>query len=169
MEVVMQKSIFPMLLMAVIVFSGCGAGNNPDKMFAQRFDTKIKKLAVLYSTYQARNNWTGPPDDAEFRKYIDSVSEKQLARLGLGKDQIDGLFQSERDDQPYRIRWSMVGGNGVPPKPILFESQGVDGKFLVGFTNGTSQEFSKDDYDKLWAGDGDDGSMIGFSSGASRQ
>ena len=158
----MRNSGFPILLLAVMFLSGCGGGPDPDKMFAENFDTKIKKLAVLYSTFQTRNSWTGPADDAEFRKYIDSVSEKRLGRLDITKSEIDGLFQSERDGQPYRIRWGMVGGNGVPPKPILFEAQGFEGKYLVGFTNGTSQEFSKEDYDKLWAGQGDDGAMTGF-------
>ena len=118
----MRNSGFLIPLIAIMISLGCGGGPNADKMFADRFDTKIKKLAVLYSTFQARNNWTGPADDAEFRTYIDSVSETRLGRLNITKSEVDGLFQSERDGQPYRIRWSMVGGNGVPPKPILFEN-----------------------------------------------
>lgn len=165
----MRKSAFPLLLLATVFYSGCSRSPNPDNMFAERFDTKIKQLAVLYTTYQTRNNWTGPADDAEFRNYIDGVSETRLGRLGITKNQIDDLFQSERDGQPYRIRWGMTGGNGVPPKPILFEAEGADGKYMVGFTNGTSQEFAQEDYDKLWAGQGDDGSMTGFSAGARGQ
>ena len=164
----MRNSGFSVLLFVVMFLFGCG-GPNPDKMFAESFDTKIKKLAVLYSTFQARNRWTGPADDAEFRNYIDNVNETRLGRLGITKSQLDSLFQSERDNKPYRIRWGMSGGNGVPPKPILFEAEGLDGKYMVGFTNGTSQEFSKEDYDKLWAGQGDDGSMIGFNPGTGRQ
>ena len=82
---------------------------------------------------------------------------------------MDDLFKSERDGQSYQIRWSIVGGNGVPPKPILFEANGKDGKFMVGFTNGTSREFTKADYDHLWSGDGDDGALIGFSGGQDRR
>ena len=160
------SSVTIIFVAALVV--GCG-GQNPDNMFAERFDSKIKKLAVLYSTYQARNNWTGPADDAEFKTYIDGISEKRLSRLEIEKSDIASIFTSERDGQPYRIRWAIVGGNGVPPKPILFETDGANGSYMVGFTNGTSQEFSKEDYDKLWSGEGDDGSMIGFNSGSERQ
>ena len=158
----MQKSGIPVLLVAVIFLAGCGKGGpDTDKMFSDTFDTRLKKMSVLYSTFSTRNNWTGPADEAELRKYIGSVSEKRLKRLNIDKSSTDELFKSERDGEPLRIRWGMVGGNGVPPKPILFESVGMEGKFMVGFTNGTCGEFSKSDYDKLWNGEGDDGSMMG--------
>ncbi|MEM7455576.1 MAG: hypothetical protein AAF456_14580 [Planctomycetota bacterium] len=164
-----MRFVFLPVLCLYLLLSGCSNGPDPDTMFAENFDTEIKKLAVLYSTYQAKNSWTGPPDEAQFRSYISSISETRLGRLGITQSDIDGLFISERDGLPYKIRWSTVGGNGVPPKPILFEAEGAEGRYMVGFTNGTSQEFSRDDYDKLWAGEGDDGSMTGFSSGQSRQ
>ncbi|MEM9413217.1 MAG: hypothetical protein AAGA30_19060 [Planctomycetota bacterium] len=147
-----------------VLLSGCG-GSNPDSMFAARFDTKMKKLAMLYTTYQTRNDWTGPEDETTFREYIKSISDKRLQRLEITQDDVDGLFVSERDGQPYLFRWSMVGGNGVPPKPILFEAEGVDGNYMVCFTNGISEEFSKADYDILWSGGGDDGAMINFEGG----
>lgn len=167
----MQKSICLISLLlsvAVLILPSCGSPN-PNDMFATRFDTQIKKLAVLYSTFQARNSWTGPADEAEFRKYIDGVSETRLERLDITKSEVDGLFQSERDGQPYRIRWGIAGGNGAAPKPILFEADGSQGNYMVGFTNGTSQEFSKEDYDKLWDGQGDDGSFTGFNAAQGRQ
>ena len=163
-----KRFSFCAVLFFLAIHVGCGSPS-PDKMFADRFDSRIKKLAVLYSTFQARNNWTGPADEGEFREYINGISEKRLARLEITKAQVETLFQIDRDGQPYKIRWSIAGGNGVPPKPILFEANGADGKYLVGFTNGISQEYSKDDYDKLWNGEGDDGSMIGFNAEDTRQ
>lgn len=164
----MRNSYQVVLILLLVFFVGCGGGPNPEKMFADRLDEKVKRLAFLYGTFQAGNKYVGPADEKEFRNYIDGMSETRLNRLQIDKSEINELFKSERDGKPYRIRWAMVGGNGVPAKPILFETDGVEGKYIVGFTNGTSQEFSKTDYDKLWDGTGDDGSMTGDAGNSAR-
>ena len=159
----MQQICFLVLALTSLFGIGCSSSPDADKIFARNFDTRLRKLALLYSTFQVRNNWAGPADENEFRTYINGITDRRLERLEISKSEIDDLFVSERDGQPYRVRWKIAGGNGIPPRPILFETDGFDGKYMVGFTNGSSQEFSKEDSDRLWIGSGDDGSISGFS------
>ena len=71
-------------------------------------------------------------------------------------DNIDELFVSERDGQPFKIRWGMVSRVRGPSQPVIFEAEGVEGKRQVGFTSSKMQEVDSAEYDRLWTVESDD-------------
>ena len=134
------------------VFAGCGGGTDPDKAIARVNETNIQRLANLYFTYQMKNAWQGPADEAEFKKFISSYDPKKLTRIGIDPSAIDELFVNERDGQPFKIRYSVAGSAMGSSEPVIFESVGVDGKRVVGFLNMEQREVDEAEYNDLWAG-----------------
>ncbi|MEM9413327.1 MAG: hypothetical protein AAGA30_19620 [Planctomycetota bacterium] len=108
------------------------------------------------------NDWVGPENEQELKQFIAAQESKRLKRMGIDQGDTDGLFVCERDQQPFKIRWSQLGHLRAPPIPIIFESTGVNGKFNVGFTGNIIREVDQTEYEKLWKGESDEsGSMVG--------
>ena len=89
----------------------------------------------------------GPKTEEELKEYLKTTSgaKKRLKRLGLTPDQVDDLFISERDNEPFKVRY---GVNGVGDNAVVFESVGVDGKRLVAFVNPV--ELDEKEYQDAW-------------------
>jgi hypothetical protein len=145
--------VFTALIAALI---GCSKGPSADAMFAENSDINIKRLAWLYGVFQVNHNWNGPKDEAEFRKFIESQNPKRLSKIGIEMSSLENLFVSERDNQPFKIRWQVLGSPRGPEKPVIFEAAGVDGKFQIGFTGNKLVEVEQSEYDRLWSGESDD-------------
>ena len=141
----------------VVALNGC-FGTNSDTMFKQATDSNAKRLGTLYAQYQISNpddRLLGPPDKEKFVEFIQSRSSSGLSRIGVDKDNLDSLFVSERDQQPFKIRWEVQGISRGPAQPVIFESVGNNGKFVVGFTGFIQKEVDQSEYDHLWSGAAD--------------
>jgi len=137
-----------MLLLALVL--GCQADSAEDKL-AKLNDSNIKRLASLYWAYQKQHNWIGPSDEQEFKTFIKGY--KKLQRIGIDPNNTEAIFVSERDSEPYSIRYSVVGSMQGCDKPVVFESLGVSGKRNVAFLNMTQREVDSEEYDALWGSD----------------
>lgn len=134
---------------------GCGGPSAEDRIAAAN-DTNIKRLASLYAMYQLRNNFQGPANEEEFKNFIREQDPDRLKMAGIDVSDIDSLFKSERDGEPFKIRYGVNTRVRGPALPVIFESTGVDGKRQVGFTNGPLREVDATEYDQLWSGQMDD-------------
>jgi len=138
---------------------GCGSGV---KSVAEIKDTNIKKIHALYSFYMSNNQYTGPASEEVFREYCGTAEGKfAIKRMGMDPEKIDEYFKSERDEEPFVIRYGL---KGVADHAIVFEAVGVDGKRMIAF--GTPAEFDSAEYDDYLSGelvgDSPDGSTQGF-------
>lgn len=140
----------------VVLASGCGAGDSADEMFADANDMNIKRVSSLYAVFQGQHKYKGPKDEAELKAFVAKQNKKHLARIGVNPDKLDQLFISERDDQPFKIRWELICMPRSAPKPIVFEQEGVNGKYMVAFSSYVCKEVDKAEYDRLWEGEMDD-------------
>ena len=132
---------------------GCGSGTDPDAMFAEATSSNIRRLAKMYSLYTTNNNWTGPADKQTLVAFIKQQSPARLEKMGIDSSDVDSLFICERDNQEFKIRWAMKDKMYGPPLPIIFESAGVDGQYMVGYTGNTIKTVAKSEYDQLWTKD----------------
>ena len=142
------------------MFAGCG-GSTADSMFAKAADTKAKRLGTLYMQFQVQNmnhRLRGPSNQTEFEEFIRKQNAEGLARIGVDKDKIAELFVSSRDNLPFKIRWEVQTFARGPAQPVVFEQEGVDGNYVVGFTGFLEKEVDRSEYDRLWSGAADDGS-----------
>lgn len=153
-----MKSKFLILLCFCLIGSvavgGCKPAVNPDKMFSKAVDTNAKRLGTMYTQFQTQNVQTGfmgPKDKDEFVAFIKKQNPVHLARIGIDWNDLDTLFVSERDNQPYKIRWEVQSESRGPAQPVVFEQTGVDGQFVVGFTGFMQKTVDKSEYDRLWA------------------
>ena len=143
----------------VVTLTGC-SGASSDSMFAAATDSNAKRLGTLYAQFQLSNAddyLLGPSDKEKFVEFIQSRSSSGLQRIGVDKNNLDALFVSERDQQPFKIRWEVQGISRGPAQPVIFESAGSNGKFIVGFTGFIQKEVDQSEYDHLWSGAADGG------------
>jgi len=137
-----------------VVFTGCSREVDVNEAIAKVNETNMQRLANLYFTYQMKNGWRGPADEGDFKKFLNGYNPKKLTRIGIDPSALDDLFISQRDGEPFKIRYGVAGSAMGSAEPVIFESAGEDGKFLVGFLNMEQREVDQAEYDLLLAGKG---------------
>jgi hypothetical protein len=108
------------LLIALLilgVFAGCGGSLDPNEAIAKVNSNNLQRLANLYFTYQMKNDWRGPADEAKFKEFIRGYNAKKLTRIGIDANAIDELFINERDGQPFKIRIPFAAAQWVALNP----------------------------------------------------
>jgi hypothetical protein len=136
---------------SILAWIGC-RGSSPEALLAGLNDSNLKRLANLYVRYQADHDWRGPEDEKSFRDYIES-DVPDFLKQRIGFTSVDELFASERDQQPFKIRYKIVGSARGCFDPAIFEQTGRDGKRMVGFLNMVQKEVDEQEYNDLWAGE----------------
>lgn len=138
--------------LASVLLAGCTQSVDPAEAVARVNASNIQRLANLYLTYQMKHNWRGPANEKVFKDFIRGFNAEKLARIGIDPSAVDGLFVSERDGQPFQIRYGVVGSSRGSSEPVVFEAAGEGGSRLVAFLNMEQREVSQGEYDSLWSG-----------------
>ena len=134
---------------------GCSSHTDPDAAIAKVNTTNLQRLANLYFTFQSAHEWHGPTDEAEFKKFLHEYNPHKLTRIGVDPNDLDKLFVSERDGQPFKIRYGVPGSAMGSSAPVIFEAAG-DGKGrLVGFLDMQQREVDESEYQTLWSAKAD--------------
>ena len=156
MTAVHLSRVTALLVTAALLFvAGCRGPSAADALAAAN-NTSLKRLSNLYVAFQSRNDWKGPADEAELRSFILGWNPRKLANIGVDPAEIDELFVSARDGEPFQIRYGVPGHVLGSEAPVVFESTGVDGKRMVGFLNMTTMEVDEAEYSRLWSGEADE-------------
>lgn len=142
------------LLGASVLLTGCN-GADADSMIAAANDTNVKRLATLYTYFHIQNKNKGPKNEEQLREFIESQDASRLKRGGIDATKLDELFVSERDGEPFVIRYGVNTYIRGPSLAVVFEATGIDGMRQVGFCNGLMQEVDEEEYDRLMAGKAD--------------
>lgn len=156
---VAHRVVISAMCAVFVSIAGC-SGSKSDKMFAEATDSNAKRLGTLYAQYQVSNRdrrFLGPADKEAFVAFIKEQNARGLERIGVDPNNLEAIFVSERDNQPFKIRWAVQGVSRGPAQPVIFESEGRDGKFIVGFTGFIQKEVDQAEYDRLWSGAADGG------------
>jgi hypothetical protein len=133
------------------LFIGCSSRTDPDSAIASVNRTNIQRLANLYFTYQSQHEWRGPADEAEFKSFLQKYNPHKLTRIGVDPNALDKLFISERDGQPFKIRYGVPGSAMGSSAPVIFESAGDSKGRLVGFLDMQEREVDESEYNTLWS------------------
>ncbi len=135
-------------VMLIASVSGCSR-SNPESTVAALNQSNVQRLTNLYFAYQKNHDFNGPKDEADFRQFVQGIGAEKLERIGVDAASIDNLFVSERDGQPFNIRYRVKGSIMGTQEPVVFESQGVDGMRMVGFLDMSQREVDPTEYDQL--------------------
>jgi hypothetical protein len=133
------------------VLIGCSSRTDPDSAIARVNGTNIERLANLYFTFQSQHEWRGPAGEAEFKSFLHKYNPHKLSRIGVDPNALDKLFISERDGQPFKIRYGVLGSAMGSSAPVIFESAGDGKRRLVGVLDMQQCEVDESEYEKLWS------------------
>ena len=141
-------------LMVIVVglVVGCSSKDPRDAAMAELNKTNIQRLANLYKGFQmkhATEGFRGPKDLEEFKSHIKETPSENLSKMGVDSGDIDSLFTSERDSEPYDIKYDVSGGPRGSEAAVIFEKTGVGGKKMVGFLNSRTEELDAAEADSL--------------------
>ena len=151
------RSVSVLVLGGCVWCAGCGSGNPQAaaKAVVRRYnDTNGKRLANFYGQYQSEF-LSGPKDEKSLKQFIAGKPDSALEEMGVKADGVDGLFVSERDKQPFWIRYGLkrpAGGR----QAVVFESQGVGGKSMVIFSGPKEVEVPLAELDAYKKGEKDE-------------
>lgn len=115
---------------AVLVsFSGCGGDDGLNSPTAK----KLTSVSTLYLDYAVGKAGAGPPNDAALKKHIKGLYASVLAHHGIDPNNLDDLFKSERDGQPFVVLYgtSVTSVSANSKQVIAHEATGKNGKRLV--------------------------------------
>jgi len=139
------------LCVFVVMLAGC-SGDPVASRVAELNSTEVLQLVNCYTLFQGRNGYKGPRDENEFKSFLQGDTVKHnLDFMGIDATKIDDLFISDRDGQPYKIKYGVQGSALGTNEPVIFESQGIDGKVLVGFTEPRQEEVDPEASESLFA------------------
>lgn len=147
-------SVVSLLGFAVLSLSGCGDANPEASAVTSANKTNLQRLANLYGLHQLQNKYEGPADEAAFKEFIKNTDPRMLEPMGVDPGAVDELFVSERDGEPFSIRYNITSGPRGSSEPAVFEATGKNGKRMVGFLNMVQQEVDSSEYERLMAGKG---------------
>lgn len=155
---IFKKCCLPLAsVVSILLIVGC-SGDSARNLMASAADTNIKKLGALYLQFQLQNTqetMVGPGDENEFKEFIRNQNPDGLEFIGVDLDELDAMFIGDRDNKPLKIRWGIKGVVRGAAVPVLFEQDGVEGKFMVGFNGFEVREVDKSEYDRMLAGEFD--------------
>lgn len=133
--------------------AGCGRDGTANAVAAMN-DTNLKRVANLYAAHQNFKGGKGPKDEAAFKAFVREFDAAKLGMMGVDPNNVDAVFSSDRDGQPFKVRYGVGGGRGSSDA-VVFEAAGKDGQKQVGFTDGKVQEVGDAEYKTLLAGKGE--------------
>src|SRR5262249_49075238 len=116
----------PFLVLAV---AGCGKS----RVEASGGEKRTRALGMMYLRYST-NNIGRKQSVEQFKQFIKKVPANELEPYGIQPADLDPLFVSPRDGQPYVIRF---GAPPAPPSPlapatvVIYEATGAGGKRLT--------------------------------------
>ncbi len=146
-----------------LMLAGCSGSRSPAAQVQDANKTNIQRLTNLYTRHQLFKAGQGPKSEQDFKTFILSADPETLKNIGVDVNAIDSLFVSERDSQPFEIRYGVVGGARISNQALVLEKSGVDGVRQVGFASMAIREISSEgEIAKLMAGEAlDEGNSSG--------
>jgi hypothetical protein len=134
-------------LAALISALSCGCTSNAPVAVAGDRETGVllRIVAIQYGEYLAMNRGTPPPDEAAFRKFLDSRPDV-LASYNVKSP--DEILKSPRDGQPFVIVCGkVIAPPDSPGTPwAAYEQTGVDGKRMAATVRGGIYELTPEDF-----------------------
>lgn len=127
------RSVARLTVLAVLAAAGCGRDETTSPTAL-----KLRGVARLYLDYTVAKGGTGPADEGVFKKHLKAAPRFLLEENGLNPDELDKAFVSDRDGEPFVVRYGQRIGSvgGTSTQVIAHEKTGKGGRRLVSFVSG---------------------------------
>jgi hypothetical protein len=120
--------------------SGCRSGGEAEPEAKAR----LAKLLRLYQVYVEKHH-KGPPNEQALRAFGHKLSAKERDEYLIGDD-LESIFISPRDQQPYEIRYNLKLEPGGATRAVAWEAAGQAGKRFVALTNLYVEEYDDETF-----------------------
>ncbi len=137
-----KRYLLSVLILSFALMSGCGAKTSDS---GPQNAAEFKSLVTLY--YAMVRNEQRPTDEADFKEEIRGNLAPMAEKLAV--TDVDGLFTSKRDGKPLVIAYGPAPASPGGQEVIAYEQEGIDGKRLVGFSMGMTEEADQARFDEL--------------------
>ncbi len=135
----------PHYLLPFLLLLGCGTEQHVES----ESEAHLKKLAVGYGRYIRKYGKT-PRNGKALKDFLKTLKKEKSAALIV--DNVEKLFHSPRDNQPYVVNYGLKQ-QGIPnphrPPIIAYEKQGKKGKRLVAFITTEVREVEEAEFQEL--------------------
>lgn len=135
-----SPAIFSRLALLAICLNSFAC--SPEQKPKSPTEKNLQALAVFYGRFISQNKGVGPPNEEAFKKFIRGLRPEEFQSFGVDASNIDPLFVSPRDNQPYGIAWGLQGAMPGPDGSamVIWEQTGVSGKRFVADAVGKIEE-----------------------------
>jgi hypothetical protein len=104
---------------ALIPTPGCGS-DDLDSSTA----VKLRAVGNMYLDYVVMKNGAGPDTEARFKAHVGSKPDQVLQPAGIDRNDLNGLFVSDRDGEPFVVRYGLkVTGVSGTDAPLIAHSE----------------------------------------------
>lgn len=130
-----------LLVMLAVCVVGCGSAVEDKR------DPNLGVLSHFYSRFLMSQRGRPPASKEDLVNYINNEGQRLLESRNI--DDVESLFISTRDEQPYVIRYGRAGEPKYSGGLVICERVGVEGKRFVGYSDGTVTELAEDEIREL--------------------
>jgi hypothetical protein len=121
----MRISAFIAVLSAIAIVGCSSSEKAPAPPSAD--ELHIKNIAIIYQVATGANKGKAAKSIDELKKVVSNMDSERAQEMKIDPKNMDSIFNSPRDGQPYVIRFK---GDGV----LAYEKTGKNGKRLVVYT-----------------------------------
>lgn len=135
--------------LAALLTSMIGCGGEPPAPTAEE-QQDLKAIAVLYGTYSGMNRGGVPQSADDMKAFAAALKQNGQVPMGLDLEDIESVFVSPRDNQPYVLLFGNTGpATGTyGDRVIAYEQTGKDGMRQIAFSNTEVIDASAEDFSK---------------------
>lgn len=133
--------------MSLLVGGLVGCGSGVDSSAGPGESSNLRVLSRLYVKYQASNQGVAPPDETAFKAFIQQTGQPILEAEHVAD--IAGLFISERDGEPYVIKYGSDKNSTIDHSVIGYERSGKDGTRVTCFDFGVLEALGEVEFNEL--------------------
>ena len=138
--------------LGLVVFCAFLAGCSSHQANLEQEQSNLKPLALFYGQFQGQRG-RPPASEAEFKEHLRSMTPQDFAAWGV--TDLDSIFVSSRDNQPYVVLYGDAAKNaprGPADSPVIaYEKVGVGGKRFVASVLGAVEEVDEQRFKQLVA------------------
>jgi hypothetical protein len=148
---IFQTWRWAVLAVAICALAGCNRG--PTKESLATGEKQILKIATLYQDFRSAHQGRNPKDAQELKDWAKTLKKEELTKRGV--DNLDEVFISSRDNQPYVLvkpEAAKPGQGGRPPMLWAYEQTGVDGKRMGVGAMGNAFEMDEEQFKQYTSG-----------------
>jgi Tfp pilus assembly protein PilE len=115
----------------------------------------LQALAVFYGRYISQHRGKSPSNIEELKTWLKKQDSEQFESMNVDPNNLDALFTSPRDNQPFGFVFTASAMNPGPDgkgSVVIYEQKGVGGRRLVAYTTTQIEEVDEATFKRLVPG-----------------